>query len=78
MDHHALHELIAQVKAGRLGRRAFVQTMIGLGLTAPMAAQMLASAGVATAQPKAPKRGWRAAALSPLPATRVTAPRTSR
>jgi peptide/nickel transport system substrate-binding protein len=54
MDHHALHELIAQVKAGRLGRRAFVQTMIGLGLTAPMAAQMLASAGVATAQPKAP------------------------
>src|SRR6185369_15825903 len=54
MDHHALHELIAQVKAGRLSRRTFVQTMIGLGLTAPMAAQMLASAGVAHAQPKAP------------------------
>jgi peptide/nickel transport system substrate-binding protein len=52
MDHHALHELIAQVKAGRLGRRAFVQTMVGLGLTAPMAAQMLASAGMAAAQPK--------------------------
>ena len=28
--------------------------MIGLGLTAPLAAQMLASAGVAQAQPKAP------------------------
>src|SRR6266436_10057485 len=54
MDHHALHELIAQVGAGRLGRRAFVQTMVGLGLTAPLAAQMLASAGVAQAQPKAP------------------------
>ena len=54
MDHHALHELIAQVKAGRLDRRAFVQTMVGLGLTAPLAAQMLASAGVAHAQPKAP------------------------
>jgi peptide/nickel transport system substrate-binding protein len=52
MDHHALHELIAHVKAGRLGRRAFVQTMVGLGLTAPMAARMLASAGVAAAQPK--------------------------
>jgi peptide/nickel transport system substrate-binding protein len=52
MDHHALHELIAHVKAGRLGRRAFVRMMVGLGLTAPMAAQMLASAGVATAQPK--------------------------
>ena len=54
MDHHALHELITQVKAGRLDRRAFVQTMVGLGLTAPLAAQMLASAGVAQAQPKAP------------------------
>ncbi len=54
MDHHALHELIAHVKTGRLGRRAFVQMMVGLGLTAPMAAQMLASAGVARAQSKAP------------------------
>src|ERR1700737_5604647 len=54
MDHHALHELIAQVKAGRLDRRAFVQTLVGLGLTAPLAAQMLASAGVAHAQTKAP------------------------
>jgi len=46
--------MIGDVKAGRLSRRAFVQTMIGLGLTAPLAAQMLASAGVAQAQPKAP------------------------
>jgi peptide/nickel transport system substrate-binding protein len=45
--------MIDQVKAGRLGRRAFVQAMVGLGLTAPLAAQMLASAGVAHAQPKA-------------------------
>jgi peptide/nickel transport system substrate-binding protein len=54
MDEHALRELISDVKAGRLSRRTFVQTMIGLGLTAPLAAQMLASAGVAHAQPKAP------------------------
>jgi peptide/nickel transport system substrate-binding protein len=54
MDDHALHGLISDVKAGRLSRRTFVQTMIGLGLTAPLAAQMLASAGVAHAQPKAP------------------------
>ncbi|HJR01038.1 MAG TPA: peptide ABC transporter substrate-binding protein, partial [Methylomirabilota bacterium] len=47
-------QLISDVKAGRLSRRTFVQTMIGLGLTAPLAAQMLASAGVAQAQPKAP------------------------
>src|ERR1700730_18433714 len=54
MDHHPTHELIAQVKADRLDRRAFVQTLVGLGLTAPLAAQMLASAGVAHAQTKAP------------------------
>src|SRR6266481_4748375 len=52
MDEHALRELIGQVKRGQLGRRSFVQTMVGLGLTAPMAIGMLASAGVATAQPR--------------------------
>ena len=54
MDEHALREMIDDVKAGRLSRRAFVQTMIGLGLTAPMAAQMLASASVEPPQPRAP------------------------
>ena len=53
MDEHALRDLIRDVKTGRLTRRAFIHTMIGLGLTAPLAAQMLASAGVAAAQPKA-------------------------
>jgi len=52
MDEYGLRELITHVKAGRLGRRGFVQMMVGLGLTAPMAAQMLASAGVAQAQSK--------------------------
>ncbi len=41
MDEHALRELIDEVKAGRLSRRHFVRTMVGLGLTAPLAAQML-------------------------------------
>ena len=52
MDEHKLRDLIADVKSGRLSRRGFVQMMVGLGLTAPLAAQMLASAGVAQAQPK--------------------------
>ena len=52
MDESGLRELITDVKAGRLSRRGFVQMMVGLGLTAPMAAQMLASAGVAQAQSK--------------------------
>jgi peptide/nickel transport system substrate-binding protein len=54
MDEHALRELIREVKLGRLSRRRFVQTMVGLGVTAPLAGQMLASAGVAQAQTKAP------------------------
>src|SRR6185369_9414587 len=53
MDEKDLRNLIDDVKAGRLSRRAFVQTMIGLGLTAPMAAQMLTASGVA-AQPRSP------------------------
>src|SRR5215468_4842599 len=52
MEERELRALVDQVKAGTLGRRRFVQMMVGLGLTAPMAAQMLASAGVAHAQPK--------------------------
>ncbi|HEY7869991.1 MAG TPA: peptide ABC transporter substrate-binding protein [Methylomirabilota bacterium] len=53
MEERELRALIGQVKAGQLSRRGFVQMMVGLGLTAPMAASMLASAGVAQAQPKA-------------------------
>jgi peptide/nickel transport system substrate-binding protein len=52
MDDNELRELIDDVEAGRLSRRRFVETMVGLGLTAPLAAQMLASAGIASAQPR--------------------------
>ncbi len=52
MDERELRTLIDEVKSGRLSRRHFVQTMIGLGLTPPLAAQMLTSAGVAQAQSK--------------------------
>jgi peptide/nickel transport system substrate-binding protein len=52
MDEQAIRVLIGEVERGRVSRRRFVQTMVGLGLSAPMAAQMLASAGVASAQPR--------------------------
>src|SRR4029453_14612733 len=52
MDEATIRSPIRDVKAGRLTRRRFVQIMVGFGLTAPMAAQMLAASGVA-AQPKA-------------------------
>jgi peptide/nickel transport system substrate-binding protein len=52
MDEQALRGLIALVKAGRVSRRAFVRQMVGLGLTAPLASQMLNYAGVARAETK--------------------------
>ena len=50
MDEQTLRRLIGKVKDGRLSRRAFVQRMVALGLTAPMAGQMLDFCGVARAQ----------------------------
>ena len=52
MDEQALRGLIAKVKVGEVTRRAFVQKMAALGLTAPMASQMLSYCGVAQAQTK--------------------------
>jgi peptide/nickel transport system substrate-binding protein len=52
MDERELKTLLDEVKSGRLSRRRFVQTVVGLGLTAPMAAHMLASAGVARGETK--------------------------
>ena len=49
MNEQELRHLIREVKAGRLSRRAFVQGMIGLGLTAPMAGMMLGTSGAAMA-----------------------------
>jgi peptide/nickel transport system substrate-binding protein len=49
MQERELRDLIADVKSGRLSRRAFVQSMIAVGLTAPMAGLMLAQSGVAMA-----------------------------
>src|SRR6058998_3657900 len=52
MGERDLRTLLDDVRRGRLSRRRFVQMIVGLGLTAPMAAQMLASAGLAQAQSK--------------------------
>src|SRR5262245_40172190 len=49
MNESTLRGLIDQVKDGRLSRRRFLQAMAHVGVGAPLAAQMLASAGVAAA-----------------------------
>src|SRR5438034_11841038 len=61
MQERELRALIDNVRSGELPRRSFIQQMVGLGLTAPMASMMLMHAGVAQAQPvtnyKPTKRG---------------------
>ncbi|HVC61400.1 MAG TPA: peptide ABC transporter substrate-binding protein [Acetobacteraceae bacterium] len=46
-----LQGMIDSVKHGRLSRRGFIGRMAAVGLTAPMATQLLAMGGVAMAQP---------------------------
>ena len=52
MNEAELRDLIADVKRGQLPRREFTRLMLGLGLTAPMATQLLLHSGVALAQPR--------------------------
>jgi len=52
MNEHELRGLIDSVKIGRMSRRGFVRRMVAVGLTAPMATQLLAYSGVAMAQAK--------------------------
>ena len=47
MNEQELRHLVKAVRSGRVPRRAFVSRMVGLGLTAPFASQLLAHAGVA-------------------------------
>ncbi|HTR88053.1 MAG TPA: peptide ABC transporter substrate-binding protein [Reyranella sp.] len=61
MNEQDLRQLIDRVKTGRLSRRGFVQRMAAVGLTAPLATQLLSISGVAMAEPttmyKPTKRG---------------------
>src|SRR3984893_12842265 len=50
MNERDLRDLIGRVKAGGLSRRVFVKRMMAAGLAAPLAAQLLAQAGVTMAQ----------------------------
>jgi len=52
MNEHDLRGLIDRVKAGTLSRRGFIGRMAAVGLTAPLANQLLAFSGVAMAQTK--------------------------
>lgn len=45
-----IRQLIDEVKSGHLSRRSFIDAMLGVGLTAPMASMLLLHSGVAQAQ----------------------------
>ena len=47
MQERELRQLIEEVRDGSLPRRSFIQRMVGLGLTAPMASMMLMHEGIA-------------------------------
>jgi peptide/nickel transport system substrate-binding protein len=60
MNEQKIREQIEAVRGGQLPRRQFIERMLGLGLSAPMAGFLLLEAGVAQAQPvnyKPTKRG---------------------
>lgn len=61
MQERDLRALIEQVREGQLPRRSFIQRMVGLGLSAPMASMMLMHEGIAQTTPVIPykptKRG---------------------
>jgi peptide/nickel transport system substrate-binding protein len=66
MKERDLRNLIADVKIGRMSRRAFVQRMIAVGLTAPMAGMMLSHSGVAMAATAIPYKPTKAGGGGPL------------
>jgi len=61
MQEQELHALIEDVRTGQLPRRGFIQRLVGLGLSAPMASMLLMHHGIAQSQPapayKPTKRG---------------------
>lgn len=66
MNEQDLRSQIAEVKAGRMSRRVFVQRMIAVGLTAPLAAQMLTHSGVAMAADEVTYKPAKAGGGGPL------------
>jgi len=57
MQERELRALIEEVREGTLPRRGFIQQMVGLGLTAPMASMMLMHEGIAQTSTAIPFKG---------------------
>jgi peptide/nickel transport system substrate-binding protein len=66
MKEREVRELIANVRTGRLSRRAFVQRMVAVGLTVPMAGMILGHSGLAMAATAIPYKPTKAGGGGPL------------
>ena len=66
MKEEEIRGLVAGVKDGSLSRRSFIQRMAAVGITAPMASQILAWNDVAMAQPADPYKPTKAGGGGPL------------
>ena len=66
MEERDLRALIEDVREGKLPRRGFIQRMVGLGLTAPMASMMLMHEGIAQTAPALPYKPTKRGGGGPL------------
>ena len=66
MTERELRGLIESVRKGTLTRREFVGTLLGLGIAAPIAGQLLLHAGIAQAQPASTYKGTKRGGGGPL------------
>lgn len=66
MQERELRQLIEEVREGSLPRRSFIQRMVGLGLTAPMASMMLMHEGIAQTQSSIPYKPTKRGGGGPL------------
>src|SRR3979411_1085679 len=66
MDEQALRGLIGDVKTGKLSRRDFMQRMMAVGLTGPLAAALLEYSGGARAKTKSDSKPTKRGGGGPL------------
>jgi peptide/nickel transport system substrate-binding protein len=59
MQERDIRDMVEQVRSGSLPRRSFIQKMVAVGLTAPMASMMLMHAGIAQTASTIPYKGTR-------------------
>ncbi|MEZ0308904.1 MAG: peptide ABC transporter substrate-binding protein [Ramlibacter sp.] len=66
MHEHEIRDLIEDVREGKLPRRSFIQQMVSVGLSAPMASMLLMHSGVAQAQSNPPYKPTKRGGGGPL------------